>query len=73
MREINASVITETIEKLCIKANKQLPNDIADCLHKCASNETNPLGASVLCDLEKGIALVKSDFIEDLTDKVLKQ
>ncbi len=27
----------------------------------------------VLCDLEKGIALVKSDFIEDLTDKVLKQ
>lgn len=27
----------------------------------------------VLCDKEKGIALVKSDFIEDLTDKVLKQ
>ena len=25
----------------------------------------------VLCDKEKGIALVKSDFIEDLTDKVL--
>lgn len=27
----------------------------------------------VLCDKNKGIALVKSDFIEDLTDKVLKQ
>ncbi len=27
----------------------------------------------VLCDKEKGIALVKSDVIEDLTDKVLKQ
>lgn len=27
----------------------------------------------VLCDKEKGIALVKSDVIEDLTDKVLKK
>ena len=27
----------------------------------------------VLCDKERGIALLKSDFIEDLTDKVLKQ
>ena len=27
----------------------------------------------VLCDKEKGIALVKSEVIEDLTDKVLKQ
>lgn len=27
----------------------------------------------VLCDKEKGIALVKSDFFEDLTDKVLKK
>ena len=27
----------------------------------------------VLCDKEKGIVLVKSEVIEDLTDKVLKQ
>lgn len=27
----------------------------------------------VLCDKEKGIALVKSEVFEDLTDKVLKQ
>lgn len=27
----------------------------------------------VLCDKEKGIALVKSDVIEDLTEKVLNQ
>lgn len=27
----------------------------------------------VLCDSEKGIALVKSEIIEDLTDKVLRQ
>ena len=28
---------------------------------------------SVLCDKEKGIALLKADVIENLTDKVLKQ
>lgn len=27
----------------------------------------------VLCDIEKGIALLKADEIESLTDKVLKQ
>lgn len=27
----------------------------------------------VLCDKEKGIALVKSDIIEDFTDQVLKK
>ena len=27
----------------------------------------------VLCDKDKGIALVKSDFIEGLTDKLLNQ
>lgn len=27
----------------------------------------------VLCDKKKGIALVKADVFEDLTDKVLKQ
>ena len=53
MREISASLITYAIEKLCIKANKQLPCDIENCLHNCAKNETNPLGRSILCDLEK--------------------
>ena len=27
----------------------------------------------VLCDKERGIALVKSDIIEDLTDNILKK
>lgn len=26
----------------------------------------------VLCDKEKGMAIIKSDFIEDLTDKMMK-
>ncbi len=60
MREISVSVITEAVEKLCIKANKQLPSDI-ECGLGCATlRETNPLGKAVLSDLEKNLAAAKS-------------
>ena len=55
MREISVNKVTEVIEELCIKANKELPQDIKDCLYQCAECETNPLGKSVLCDLQKNI------------------
>ncbi len=59
MREINAIAITEAIEKLCIKANKELPNDIETCLHRCAKIEKNQLAAEVLADLEKNLEAAK--------------
>ncbi len=59
MREISANSITYIIEELCIKANKQLPCDIENCLHNCANKETNPLGRSVLCDLQKNLEAAK--------------
>ncbi len=59
MREISVNLITDTIEELCIKANKQLPYDIENCLHNCAKCETNPLGRSVLCDLQKNLEAAK--------------
>lgn len=60
MREISVSVITEAVEKLCIKANKQLPSDIECGLGCAAFRETNPLGKAVLSDLEKNLAAAKS-------------
>ena len=59
MREINANEITNVVEILCIKANKELPRDIENCLHNCAQRETNTLGKSVLCDLEKNLQSAK--------------
>ena len=59
MREINVSKIINAVETLCIKANKELPSDIEKCLHNCANCETNSLGKSVLCDLEKNILAAK--------------
>lgn len=59
MREVSIDLIINAIEKLCIKANKELPADIEDCLHRCANCETNALGKSVLCDLEKNLEAAK--------------
>jgi len=59
MREINTSEITNIIETLCIKANKELPIDIKNCLHNSVASETNSLGKSVLCDLQKNLQAAK--------------
>lgn len=39
MRELNASLITETIAHLCVEANRNLPQDVACALHRAAQDE----------------------------------
>ncbi len=39
MRNIDASLITQTIAELCIRANRDLPQDVADALADAAANE----------------------------------
>ncbi len=39
MREINASLITETIARLCVEANRNLPDDVCAALHHAAKDE----------------------------------
>ena len=39
MREIQASVITDTIERLCIEANQVLPDDIKKSIQACRARE----------------------------------
>lgn len=55
MKEINVSLITDAVARLCIEANKQLPEDIKKgiCAAKCS--ECNSLAKSVLEDLEKNL------------------
>ncbi len=59
MREININEIINAVEHLCIKANKELPTDIENCLCKCTECETNSLGKSVLVDLQKNLQAAK--------------
>ena len=39
IREISASLITETIARLCVEANRNLPGDVCAALHQAAQDE----------------------------------
>ncbi|MDE5671273.1 MAG: fumarate hydratase [Eubacterium sp.] len=59
MREINASLITEAVKELVIKANKILPDDLVDCISCCRADEKSETAKSVLSDLEANIDAAK--------------
>lgn len=59
MREINVSLITETVKKLVIKANKILPDDLVDCISCSQKAECNATAKSILCDLQSNIDAAK--------------
>lgn len=55
MREIDASLITETVSRLCIEANLHLPCGMKECITSCIDKEESPLGKSVLGDIVSNI------------------
>ena len=59
MREIDSALISNTVEKLCIEANKILPEDIVQCVKKSAENESDELSKSIMNDIYSNIAAAK--------------
>lgn len=59
MREVSCELITETVKELCIKANKELPEDIEQKLKESRGVETEPLAKSVICDLCENVEVAK--------------
>lgn len=55
MREINASLITETVKELVIQANKVLPDDLVESIGCSAKQEHNHTAKSILFDLKANI------------------
>ena len=51
MREIEASLISETIARLCQEANYFLPEDMLQALRQAHKNEESPLGKEALSQL----------------------
>jgi len=51
MREIEASLITRTIARLCQEANYLLPDEMLQALRQAQKNEKSPLGRDVLGQL----------------------
>lgn len=55
MREISVKTVRDTVEKLCIRANKILPADLAETIGKCKSCERNALAKNILSDIEANL------------------
>lgn len=48
MREIDAGLITETVARLCIEANRSLPGDLSQALHRACQEEPFPPARELL-------------------------
>lgn len=59
MREVNVELITEAVSKLCVEANKVLPDDLCGRIKNASECESNPLGKSIMTDLCRNIDAAK--------------
>ena len=59
MREISVKKIEEAVERLCIKANKLLPDDLAQNISECRKCERNAIAKGVLGDIEANLDAAK--------------
>ena len=48
MREIEMSMLTDVIEKLCIEANEHLPSDVKEAIKRCRACEDGEIAKGVL-------------------------
>ena len=53
MREITAVQIEETVRRLCMEANRKLPEDIKDAVRRDTGREEQPLARNILEDLKR--------------------
>lgn len=51
MREIDVALITEAVSGACIKANKFLPDDLAELIKNSAENETDSVPKDIMLSL----------------------
>lgn len=59
MRELDVKFITEEVARLCIEANKFLPDDLAKCITCAAKNETEALPKGIMEDLIENLNAAK--------------
>ena len=61
MREINTALLTETIEKLCIKANVHLPEDVRCRIRSCRDNEPWELARGILDNIIENFEIADAE------------
>lgn len=61
MREINASAITETVARLCVEANRHLPQDVRDCISCAREQETWAAAQEILDRIRENYQIADRD------------
>lgn len=61
MREIQASMITDTIERLCIEANQVLPDDIKKSIQTCRSCEDGQISCGILDNIIENYEIAENE------------
>ena len=61
MREIQASVITDTIERLCIEANQVLPEDIKESIQACRAREDGQIACGILDNIIENYQIAENE------------
>ncbi len=63
MREISASRITDTIERLCIDANEHLPEDVKNAIVTCRAAEDSETACGILDNIIKNFEIADSECV----------
>ncbi len=63
IREIETSLITEEVSKLCISANHFLSEDMDKAMKKATAEETSELGKKILDQLQENLKIAGEDMI----------
>ena len=61
MREINASAITETVARLCVEANRHLPQDVRDCIACARAQEPWAAAQEILDRIRENYQIADRD------------
>ena len=61
MREIQASVITDTIERLCIEANQVLPDDIKKSIQAYRASEDGQIACGILDNIIENYQIAENE------------
>lgn len=61
MREIQASLITDTIERLCIEANQVLPEDIKNSIQACRASEDGQIACGILDNIIENYEIAENE------------
>lgn len=61
MREMDAKKITETVRKLCIEANYNLPGDLQNRIESCYQEETWPIARDILEQIRENYKIAEAE------------